>query len=1025
MATTGFENLMGSESPDPRFTIGLSTKSLNGIFVVQGLRNNCDATARLIAYRYFEKKSRATINDKSLRTSTSLNIDANALNRKVDAGSYEIPNLYGGDGTWLSIAVENRSTGVHKKGSDYQKGLDYIDTCLKNGIPPIIGVGIPKFSSGNPDGSSDHFVVCVGKGRNGEYYYLDPGTGLGADLNQNVIKPISGSGLKKDELVSWTKTVGNVSGSIFLTFVAIYPIHRGSIDTLSSPKSSGFFSDFLSTFTETGEEVADTAAGGVVEQNRSRGEIPGQEQSDSTTSTQKSGVSVKFIRQISQPRLKPKEIRLTMDDKNAQREIAKNLGNFPIVYYNGVQIDYKDVEFLQLYTAGNLPTVKLVFRDTLSIMKDRGFPLDDSILTIFINSRTEQLKAIHLDFKIIKFSAQGRTYTMTASLDANLLYIKKFKSYSNKSSFDTLKEIADEIGLGFNSNIDDTNDSMIWINPGQKTTDFIEEVTTNSYKSDETYLTSYIDFFYNLNYVDVGKELARDVSEELGVDDAGLNEIYKKNPDLVSKLVLTNEIAFRSSSVYFKDYRVVNRSSTISLTDGYSTKIKYYNQLKKDFLVFDVEALTQDAENKIQLKGKAQDEEFYNENKDIVYLGKLDDDNMYSNYHYASIQNYRNLLDLEKIGLEVVMKSPNFNFYRYQKVLVFISNATSTPSNSLYNNRLSGEWLITDIIFRQDGSTFEQVIKLIKKELELTEEEANVTPKPRKRKKRDSSRGRFSNPSESGTPDSTSTSSATEVLSEDTYLPPDTAETDGMEPNVPPPPQNPTKSSPSGFPIKPTSFLKRERQPTQIVLHYTAGWQILDKGAGTIDFLMNGRKDYPNGLSYHYIISVDGHVENLVDPKYIASHGGGSNNNSIGISLASLGTTFDYLGIEGANKQLDNYRKSTNSYKKTMYGKAEDYVKLVNVDFQPIKYRNFQSCQEVSAAQIKALEKLLKSLKSRFPSLPSWDGLNSQNFEILFPKGQTYKSNVPGIYTHCSVWTQKVDIAPTPRLVQFLKNLRL
>jgi N-acetyl-anhydromuramyl-L-alanine amidase AmpD len=252
---------------------------------------------------------------------------------------------------------------------------------------------------------------------------------------------------------------------------------------------------------------------------------------------------------------------------------------------------------------------------------------------------------------------------------------------------------------------------------------------------------------------------------------------------------------------------------------------------------------------------------------------------------------------------------------------------------------------------------------------------------------------------------------------------------------VPPPPQTGAKTSPSGFPVKSTSFRKTERKPTHIVIHYTAGWQVLDKGAGTVDFLMNGRKDYPSGLSYHYIISVDGHIENVIDPKYQAFHGGlGAPDPSIGISLSSLGTTFEYLGLKGANEQVDSLRKSPNKYRLALYGKNEDYVKLINFEGQEKKYRNFSACQEVSAAQIGALESLLKSLKNKFPSLPGYSGLTKEHFDMLFPElgtrngdggSPSFKRSVPGIYTHCSITQGKVDIAPTPRLVNFFRRLRL
>jgi hypothetical protein len=163
----------------------------------------------------------------------------------------------------------------------------------------------------------------------------------------------------------------------------------------------------------------------------------------------------------------------------------------------------------------NLPQLKIIFRDSLNLMKDKNFPLDnDSKITIFINPRTSELKPIHLDFKIIKFSVHEGTYTLTGLIDVSKLYVKNFKSLSQLTSFEALKSLAQECGLGFNTNIDSTNDKMTWLNTGLRIIDFIDTIVECSYKSDATFLISYVDFYYNLTYVDIEKELSRDIKNE-------------------------------------------------------------------------------------------------------------------------------------------------------------------------------------------------------------------------------------------------------------------------------------------------------------------------------------------------------------------------------------------------------------------------------------------------------------------------------------------------------------------------------
>ena len=87
---------------------------------------------------------------------------------------------------------------------------------------------------------------------------------------------------------------------------------------------------------------------------------------------------------------------------------------------------------------------------------------------------------------------------------------------------------------------------------------------------------------------------------------------------------------------------------------------------------------------------------------------------MHLNYHYSYVQNIRNIVELDKISLEIDMQSPNYNIYRFQKINVLISNQASTPSQPHINNRLSGEWFITDIKFRYQNGKYSQIVKLIK-----------------------------------------------------------------------------------------------------------------------------------------------------------------------------------------------------------------------------------------------------------------------------------------------------------------------
>ena len=67
------------------------------------------------------------------------------------------------------------------------------------------------------------------------------------------------------------------------------------------------------------------------------------------------------------------------------------------------------------------------------------------------------------------------------------------------------------------------------------------------------------------------------------------------------------------------------------------------------------------------MKGGPQDEKFFSENINLIYNGKLDPENMHKNYLYSSVQNQRNVVDLEKIALEITMGNANYNLIKFHK----------------------------------------------------------------------------------------------------------------------------------------------------------------------------------------------------------------------------------------------------------------------------------------------------------------------------------------------------------------------
>ena len=495
-------------------------------------------------------------------------------------------------------------------------------------------------------------------------------------------------------------------------------------------------------------------ASNIIKQDSSKGEILNQSQPSAKNNITSPGIVNIFKSSITPPEISY----VASGSEQSRKEITNGLGYMPVVWYNNHQIEAESINFLSIYTDVISPAMKINFLDTLGLMKDKAFPLDDAKITLFLNSRSDQLKSIFIQFKIRTFTNNNGVFSVDCIMDVDGLYIKKFKSYSSMTSNQALQEICKDIGLGFNTNITDTNDKMTWINSGKKPYDFIEEVIDHSYISDESFVYGYIDHYYNLNFIDIQKELSRDISNELGVVSTNISDILQTSKEEnVGKLLLTNDASVIGSNIYFESCRIINSSTETSLESGYRDVLKYYDILDKSLLNFKVDSLNNNADNSIILKGSPLDDEFYNNNQNFIYGGKIDTDNLHKNFSYTKTLNNRNIIDAQKIGMEIELPSPNYNIYRFQKIRIMISSNTATPSSPMINQRLSGDWLIVDIRYILSNKSLKQVVTLIKRELELSEDELNNESISRKSQPYDSGRGSYDNPVTTSTTSITTT----------------------------------------------------------------------------------------------------------------------------------------------------------------------------------------------------------------------------------------------------------------------------
>lgn len=434
-------------------------------------------------------------------------------------------------------------------------------------------------------------------------------------------------------------------------------------------------------------------------------------------------INISGITNILKPSIDLKPIEFNIE--NTDPKVSFDIGYRPFVWFNDLQIDV--INSFAMKSSGLVPTLTFNFTDSYGQLGNTKFPNDDSRIRVFINPRSEILKPVYMEFKVIDFNRLAdNTYNVTGIANINGLYLKKYQSYPSSTSYECLLEFCKRTGMGFSTNVSGTDDNMTWINPACMGKEFIENVVKHSYRGDSSFMWAYIDFYYNLVYVDVEQQMKEDISNQLGITDGNigniLNNIGSKADEEVDILYITNDKSAEHGNNYYTEWSVYNQSTKMTLESGYIHRMVSYDNQEKNLLTFDIDSIGTEKNNIRSLK-YSEDKEF-SEYAKWTYTGRKINSNVHSNYDYAVVQNKHNIVNLQKISMEVILNTPNFNFYRFQKIYnLMVNTGIETELTPLTIQKLSGEWIITEIIYFIDGENFKQKLKLARRDLNLSQDE--------------------------------------------------------------------------------------------------------------------------------------------------------------------------------------------------------------------------------------------------------------------------------------------------------------
>lgn len=457
-----------------------------------------------------------------------------------------------------------------------------------------------------------------------------------------------------------------------------------------------------------------------------------------------------MIKVIEKSKIRTEELSLNLNDKKSANMIVDSFEYLPYIFLKklndtnnppivGVNIEPSTIIYVKLYNSNFLPSIELYCEDSKGILFNDLYPFDhDTLLCIFIKSNSESVYPIRMDFRVTEYETiknndnSNLKYLIKGIINVDDLHYNRFEAKKG-TSYNIIKEISTQMNLGFASNVSSSDDEMKWINPSESYITFINEITKYSFISEDSFVWTFIDFYYNINYINIQNELNEfNRNVQCPMTDTQLDETKEEKNSL---LYLTNNKSASNSNGYITKYNLINQSYKINLEKNYKVIDTWYDKTENTIyrktlknLESDQSKLSSDEGTLKQLIDNGS--QLFCENANNEYfIGKIDSkNNVHKNYALAKLSNKFNLKNLEKMKMIVTLDKINFSITRFQNIRVEIYNindlfskdADTKMAGENINEKLSGYWIVTGInyIYKRTNGV-EQEITLMRRDLSI------------------------------------------------------------------------------------------------------------------------------------------------------------------------------------------------------------------------------------------------------------------------------------------------------------------
>lgn len=455
----------------------------------------------------------------------------------------------------------------------------------------------------------------------------------------------------------------------------------------------------------------------------------------------------------------------------AQASVNKTIDavglSFPLICINNNILKATEIEYMEISCDKFLPNIYLKINPKTENLINKDAPKDGDIISVFIRCASDLIVPLRCDF-IINSSAISKSIETKKQITSKLtlsgeLFVPGINSQSSSFAYqgtskDTLKEIAKKLGIGFATNDEDnTDDKQLWICPKSDIKSFIGDVTNHTWKDNQSFYKTWIDVYYNLNFINVNKMLITG-DDDIDITAAtNITDFQKKFPKNTTQdnvyaipKMFTNLVdAYKRSTFYVTKWTPINNASKITnkigsqinthtfihnqniYNDGgdpYSTLTnnQMYDPNKTETYMVLRGRTTYDASSAAdgemsRTNIKTDDINTHNRWCGIQYTLSDDDrnddksndwsGNVNKNYNRSFYHNQINNQELDKLYIKIEVAGACLQVMRGEKVPVFLGstpgvnnllNASITDDDKSINKLYSGQYIVDSykIIYR-------------------------------------------------------------------------------------------------------------------------------------------------------------------------------------------------------------------------------------------------------------------------------------------------------------------------------------